>query len=301
MLSRRNVRIKVLQILYANNRDPRESFDQMMKEYKSAIWKTYEVYLYCLHQYCQVVKCSEADFQSRQTKQLPTDQDRSFTAKLSQNDVFQGIVKHSGFQRLISEYGLETRLDENIDRILYQQFLVSSPIYKDYLAQAVSTNEDHRVALLGLFKMCSIHEGFNELMDDNYPSWNDDKSLVFGTIKKVINAYKPSAEATVEFGENFLKDCYVNESDYTSHIYPTLKNWDPERVAVIDMILLKMAVCEMLTCPTIPGKVTINEYVEISKLYSTDKSRDFINGVLDRVMKKLEVDGLLQKQGRGLN
>ena len=79
-----------------------------------------------------------------------------------------------------------------------------------------------------------------------------------------------------------------------------MKNWDAERVAVIDMILLKMAVCELVSFPTIPTKVTLNEFVEISKMYSTDKSKDFINGILDRLLKKLEKEGKVTKEGRGL-
>jgi len=83
-------------------------------------------------------------------------------------------------------------------------------------------------------------------------------------------------------------------------IEPTLKNWDADRVAIIDMVLLKMALSELTSFPTIPTKVTLNEFVEISKLYSTDKSKDFINGILDRLMKKLNKEGKIQKEGRGL-
>lgn len=83
-------------------------------------------------------------------------------------------------------------------------------------------------------------------------------------------------------------------------IEPTLKNWDVDRVAIIDMILLKMALCELISFPSIPTKVTLNEFVEISKLYSTDKSKDFINGILDRLMKQLDSDGKIKKEGRGL-
>jgi N utilization substance protein B len=83
-------------------------------------------------------------------------------------------------------------------------------------------------------------------------------------------------------------------------IEPTLKNWDAERVAILDMVMLKMALCELLHFPTIPTKVTLNEYVEISKLYSTDKSKEFINGILDRLMKELLEKGRIVKEGRGL-
>lgn len=112
--------------------------------------------------------------------------------------------------------------------------------------------------------------------------------------------YEPADETVKEFGEVLLKKVCEEDGDLSEIIEPMLKNWDAERVAVIDMILLKMAVCELVSFPTIPTKVTLNEFVEISKLYSTDKSKDFINGILDRLMKKLDKDGKIVKEGRGL-
>ena len=98
-----------------------------------------------------------------------------------------------------------------------------------------------------------------------------------------------------------IRKVHENDEEYLEVIEPNLKNWDADRVAALDMILLKMAICELMIFPTIPTKVTLNEFVEIAKVYSTDKSKDFINGILDRMMKKLEKDGKINKQGRGLN
>ena len=100
--------------------------------------------------------------------------------------------------------------------------------------------------------------------------------------------------------EKLLLKVGSSESQLLETIEPVLKNWDAERVAVIDMILIKMAICEFIYFPTIPTKVTLNEFVEISKLYSTDKSKDFINGILDRLLKQLLDDGKIKKEGRGL-
>ena len=113
-------------------------------------------------------------------------------------------------------------------------------------------------------------------------------------------AYKPTDDTVKEFGEVLLEKVHEDGDELFNIIEPTLKNWDAERVAVIDMILLKMAVCELVNFPTIPTKVTLNEFVEISKMYSTDKSKDFINGILDRLLKKLEKEGKVVKEGRGL-
>ena len=97
-----------------------------------------------------------------------------------------------------------------------------------------------------------------------------------------------------------LSNVHNQNSELLEIIEPSLKNWDADRVAIIDMISLKMALSELMIFPTIPTKVTINEFVEISKMYSTEKSKDFINGILDRLMKKLDKEGKIKKEGRGL-
>ena len=112
--------------------------------------------------------------------------------------------------------------------------------------------------------------------------------------------YRPPKETTEEFGEMLLQGFIETDEELLQLIEPTLKNWDADRVALIDMILLKMALTELMNFPTIPSKVTLNEFVEISKLYSTEKSKDFINGILDRLMKKLNKEGKIKKEGRGL-
>ena len=112
--------------------------------------------------------------------------------------------------------------------------------------------------------------------------------------------YLPDDETVKGFGEELLRKVFHEDRELLEIIEPTLKNWDADRVATIDMILLKMALCELMIFPTIPTKVTLNEFVEISKRYSTEKSKDFINGILDRLMKQLNKDGKIKKEGRGL-
>jgi N utilization substance protein B len=133
---------------------------------------------------------------------------------------------------------------------------------------------------------------------------------VVGAIKKTLKQlpvasdfykeYIPSDEATVDFGEFLLETVFFKDKELLDIISPNLQNWDAERVAIIDMILIKMAIAELMNFNSIPGKVTLNEYVEISKTYSTDKSKDFINGILDRLFKQLTDDQKIIKEGRGL-
>ncbi|MCY7328718.1 MAG: transcription antitermination factor NusB, partial [Saprospiraceae bacterium] len=164
--------------------------------------------------------------------------------------------------------------------------------------------------LLEMYRFLINHDVFVEMTEDRFNNWQDDESLVVGAMKKTLKAmplgaefykeFEPSDETVREFGEELLRKTCQEDVALLEHIEPTLKNWDAERVAVLDMIMLKMALSELLYFPTIPTKVTLNEFVEISKVYSTDKSKDFINGILDRLMKKLLKEEKIVKEGRGL-
>ena len=170
--------------------------------------------------------------------------------------------------------------------------------------------EETVALLLNLYKFLINNELYRETMEDNYYWWDDDESLVVGAMKKTIKAlpnndtfwkeFQPQAEHVKEFGETVLRQVYLGENDLIRMVEPILRNWAIERVAVIDMVLIQMALCEFMYCSSVPPKVTINEFVEISKSYSTEDSKEFINGILDRLMKKLEREGKIFKEGRGL-
>jgi N utilization substance protein B len=147
-------------------------------------------------------------------------------------------------------------------------------------------------------------------MEENYISWIDDKSVVVGTMKKVLKSdtssdslfdrHKPDMQIVEDFGKELLGMTFEEDDELLDIIKPILENWDHERLAIIDMILIKMAIIEFLNFETIPVKVTLNEYVEISKMYSTPKSKEFVNGILDKILKKLQSEDKVSKQGRGL-
>lgn len=296
-------------MLYALSRDKQLRFGDILISYRESIQKSFDLYLYNLLQLVRVAEYSKQDAQRKMAKLLPTEQDKLFTAKLGENDLIKTITENEGYQQLIKRRKLTGRIDKDRTRLIYVEFAKSKE-YKDYINQNNTEKADHKRLLLALFKHCCSNETFNDIMEDFYASWDEDKSLIVGAVKKTLKAlpaneaffeeHRPTDETTKEFGETLLSDVFNKDKELLDHIEPTLNNWDVDRVAVIDMILLKMALCELLGFPTIPTKVTLNEFVEISKLYSTDKSKDFINGILDRLMKKLHQDGKINKEGRGL-
>ena len=298
-----------MQVLYSLSRDPQLNLKEASKRYNDNIGRSYQLYLLNLWKLTQVACYSLQDKQVKTSKLLPTEEDKSFTAKLCENPLVQSIIQHRKVNALIKHYQLGDKIDDDIIRKLYYEF-AKTDAYKAYVNQAETSNEEHIEILLQLYKSCLNNELYVDQMEDHYPCWIDDKSLVIGSIKKTIKAlpveedfldnYQPPEDAVKDFGETLLQKVYTDDAQLLELIEPTLKNWDAERVAVIDMILLKMAICELISFPTIPTKVTLNEFVEISKLYSTDKSKDFINGILDRLLKKLHDDGRINKEGRGL-
>ena len=307
MLSRRNIRIKVMQILYAMGRDVAFTNSDIPNRYNEIIKDSFELYLLNLYHLMKVTEYSLEDAKKRSSKHLPTDADKAFTAKLHANDLIQSIVTNRQLRTAFETASINSMVKEDDIRTLYKEFLKEDS-YQSFIKNS-STKESETTVLLDLYKMMIKNEIFTDSLDDHYPNWIDDKSLIVGTMKKTIKAL-PMADdfidgfrtnkETVEFGHKLLQEVCGNDEELHKTIDSTLENWDMDRVAIIDLILIKMALCEFRHFPTIPTKVTLNEFVEISKLYSTDKSREFINGVLDKLLKRLIKAGEIKKEGRGL-
>jgi len=308
MVSRRSVRIKVMQLLYAQSRDEQVTKSQLLKAYDESVEKSFELLMFTLYILVSICRDAVDDEQKRKSKHLPTEEDMLFSARLFNNPLIQSLVTNPVLDKAFAKYQFAVKADADFCHRQYNEFS-KSEAYKTYLTSEVSAEAD-REALLELFRFLRKDEYFNEVAEDHFANWNDDQSLVIGAMKKVIKSlpvegafleeHYPDKETAEEFGKTLLEKVCENEEFIRTMVEPTLKNWDPERVAVIDMILLVMAVTEFLFFPTIPTKVTLNEYVEVSKLYSTPKSKDFINGILDRLMKSLKSEGRIVKEGRGL-
>lgn len=309
MLSRRNIRIKVMQILYSMNRDNDLTYDKAETIYDQRIKISYNTYLYNLYLFQKIANYSKKDEDRRKSKHLPSDEDKNFSAILARNPLMDSLIRHEGFHERLNREKLISRVDMDIVRKIYQKFAKTDE-YKKYVFLEDYTHNDHKNILLSLYRFCTKSELFNENIEDIFPNWVDDDSLVFGATKKTIKNlpathtfyedYAPDHEAVEEFGKDLLYKMDKLDEDLLEIIKPALQNWEVERVAILDMIMLKMAICEFLHFPTIPTKVTINEYIDISKMYSTPKSKDFINGILDRLLKQLNKKNKINKQGRGL-
>ena len=300
-----------MQMLYSLSKDSNLTFENLSTQYRKSVDRSYELFTYNLLFIIRVAEYSRKEAQAKSSKHLPSDEDKAFSPILFENELVQSMIKNEAYEAEIQNHEFEENLEPDTIRNMYIEFSKKED-YIAYIKKDNYTLQDHKAILLSLYKCCTNSESFDEEMEDKYFAWTDDKSLIIGTMKKTLKAlpatpgksftevYRPTKETVEDFGIALLKYVVEKDEELLGIISPSLKNWDADRVAIIDMICLKMAISELMIFPTIPTKVTLNEFVEISKVYSTDKSKDFINGVLDRLMKKLDKDGRITKEGRGL-
>ncbi len=299
-----------MQVLYSMNRDKEITLTAGVKRYHRYVDKTYELYLYTLYLLYKLCGISIKESNQRKSKHIISAEDKSFTPKLWENEIIQSLHNNLKLQKAWKQAGFTGLVDEDYLTNKYKSFSKIEE-YAGYMGQKASTIQNHKDIIQLLFKSCIKDENFVDMVEAYNPHWSIDDSLVVGSIKRTLKSlpndnedffesYLPEDEPVNEYGEELLKMVLQKDEELLKIIEPALQNWDISRVAILDLILLKMAVCELMYFPTIPTKVTLNEFVEVSKLYSTDKSKDFINGILDRLLKQLSKEGKIKKEGRGL-
>lgn len=307
MLSRRNVRIKVMQVLYTASRDSDLSYPHIERAYRSRVQNSYKTYLFNVHYLYKIAAYAKRDEDHRHNKMLPSADDLKFQAIIARNELTHSIAENAQFFEAIKDYNLAHTIDIDTVRDIYHAF-ADNEAYLAYSLADVHTDHDHLTMLLDLYKFMVKHELFIDKVEDHFPTWTDDESLVVGAVKKTLKAlpahanffrdFEPDAETVEDYGTELLYKVWHRDDALMEMIKPKLQNWEADRVAILDMILLKMAIIEFLHFPTIPTKVTINEYIDISKKYSTPKSKDFINGLLDKLQRELQAEGRIQKEAR---
>jgi len=255
----------------------------------------------------EVARESKEDMQTRSKKHLPSEDDKKFTDRLFNNELIQSLEDNDDLQERFKILKFKDYIDQDIIRQIYLKYVKE----EEYVAfSSDSETVETREGLLNFYRFIRKNELFEEILEDRYYSWLDDKSLIVGAMKKTLkslpaedafyDAQRPDDQTTEDFGMTLLLACLTEEEKIAEYIKPKLQNWDMERLATVDMIILSMSINEMISFPSIPTKATINEYVEIAKNYSTDKSKEFVNGILDSLMKDLVESGVIVKTGRGL-
>lgn len=300
-----------MQALYSYEKDHSFKADQLKKKTETSIQNFYRLYIVNLYILTKSIEYVNTIVQQNATKHIAVEGDKDLSVRLFHNPIIQRIVLDPNFIEYVKKDKLDLRIEDSIFKKYFNNLLARNS-YKKYNKLESTDIADDYYLLSELYTDVIIaDEDFDSIMEEIYPSWADDKAAVIALVNTTLIALKDKPNkkginAPSGFREeiklaNELIDVYFNHGDeFIELIKPRLKNWDEDRIAEVDMLLMKMGVSEMLYQPEIPLKVTINEYLEIAKLYSTPNSSDFINGILDSVLKELKTTNRLQKTGRGI-
>lgn len=314
MLNRRHIRVKVMQSIYAMHQNSSDSLEKEEKFLFFSLENSLDLYLIMLSCLIEIKKTEALFIEKSSKKHLTTSEERNPNFKFTNNLVLQFLEESNSLS-----IALENRKINNWElHSDYIQILLTaikeSDLYAKYMSNNGNTFEEDKQFVLSVFEdLIAPNEKLYEYLEDNKLTWIDDIPLVNTHIVKQLSALKIPKESDdfkiaklfkdtedKEFVTNLFRKTVLNEIDFAKEFADKTPNWDSERIAEIDTIILKMAICEFLKFPSIPTKVTINEYLEIAKEYSTPKSSIFINGILDNLVKEFQANEKLVKIGRGL-
>lgn len=247
----------------------------------------------------ELCRYAETDSHQRAGKHLPTYEDLHVNTKLAGNKILWKILEEESYKQAVSK--IKPQLNKDLLRKMYLKLTETSE-YKTYINKEGRENKDEKDILeFVLDKMMLADENFISYMEEEFSNWDDDGEMLILLLANLIQ--KPGtgdfkemlSNDKKEFAFGLQKTVLEKDEYLQSLIIPKLKNWDPERIALLDMILMKMGVSEFLYFETIPPKVTINEYIDLAKEYSTSQSGQFVNGILDNIHKELVTQGKMQK------
>ncbi|MBP1652819.1 MAG: NusB antitermination factor [Bacteroidetes bacterium] len=266
--------------------------------------QTSQIFTYLLYCLTQVAQYAEIDAQQRASKHLPSAEDLTVNTKIAGNEFIFQIINDKGFQVNLETGKLKLIPEQDMLRKLYH-ILVASEIYQTYIQEPSRDKKVEKEIIEYIYKeILSKEELFLQHMEDTFLHWGDDAEMMSLLIANymhkphLFNFLQLISREKLEYAKELLLTV-LDKKDYCLElIKPKLQNWDPERIAAVDMLLMEMGVCEFLFFPTIPTKVTINEYIDLAKAYSTPQSGQFVNGILDNILKDLDAAHQIKKIDR---
>ena len=302
MLSRRNIRVKVMQTLYSiesMNKETRPG--EPLQILKKNLENSQQLFTFLVYYLMEVARYAEKDALQKSQKYLPTESDLKVNTKIVGNEILWAIAENVSFQKSAEKFKTKYLINDELVKKCYH-VLVNSAQYKKYIAEQSRDKKSEREILEFIFSDLMIpDEYFLSDVEEKFIHWDDDAEMMILLMNKFLQ--KPSSfdfeqmigEEKMKFGVDLLQ-AVIDKDEYCLElIKPKLKNWDSERIALLDMILIKMGVCELLYFETIPTKVTINEYIDLAKEYSTEQSGHFVNGILDNIHKELTAQNKIHK------
>jgi N utilization substance protein B len=300
-----------MQSVYALLQSKSESIDREEKFLYESIDKMFDLYALLVRLFVEVRDMEKKNIEISRKKFLATAEELNPSTKFINNAIFQLFEESVSLNNYLKSNKLNYWILDNEYVNEIWKLVKESEAYVLYINSNQSSFREDKEFVISIFKnIIAPNEKLADYFEDKNISWVDDIPFVNTWIVKSLNQLKVSQtfrmgnlykdEDDKKFVTNLFRNVVLNHTEFEKEIIDKTPNWDPDRIAEIDMILIKMAIAEFLNFSSIPTRVTINEYIEIAKDYSTDKSSFFINGVLDKILKDFTVSKRLHKKGRGL-
>jgi N utilization substance protein B len=312
MISRRLLRIKALMALYAFNRREDENLAQAETELMFSIGKSYDLYHYLLLLVIELADIASEKIDQALLKRMPSHADLNPKRRLIDNRVIAQLRKNIEFKNYISSKKLSWINNSHIPRLLYNKMIVWEAYEEYMLADNDNYISDKKFIIRIITDLFLNSEDLNSNLEEQSIYWNDDMEYISSMVEKTLKKFKSdSGEKTQlmplfknaedeEFVKILFRKAVVNKDKCSELIDKNTTNWEVDRIALMDILVMQLAITEILEFPEIPVKVTLNEYIEIAKYYCTSKSSTFVNGILDNIVKEIRDMGLFNKFGRGL-
>ena len=307
MINRVLIRLKIVQIVYAYYQNGGKNLDTAEKELFFSLSKAYDLYNYLLLLMVEVTKQANKRLNAAKNKLVPTKEELFPNTKFVENRFIAQLEVNKQLLEFSNNQKKTWENEADFVKTLCDKIL-ESDIYKEYMASETSSYEEDRELWRKLYKNIIFNNiGLDQVLEDQSLYWNDDKEIVDTFVLKTIKRFDEKNGAKQEllpefkdeedqdFARRLFRRTILNADYYRHLISENTKNWDLDRVAFMDVVIMQIALAEILSFPNIPVSVSLNEYVEIAKLYSTPKSGGFINGTLDGIVNSLKKENKLTK------
>lgn len=307
MINRVLIRLKIVQIVYAYYQNGGKNLDTAEKELFFSLSKAYDLYNYLLLLMVEVTKQANKRLNAAKNKLVPTKEELFPNTKFVENRFIAQLEVNKQLLEFSNNQKKTWENEADFVKTLCDKIL-ESDIYKEYIASETSSYEEDRELWRKLYKNIIFNNiELDQVLEDQSLYWNDDKEIVDTFVLKTIKRFDEKNGAKQEllpefkdeedqdFARRLFRRTILNADYYRHLISENTKNWDLDRVAFMDVVIMQIALAEILSFPNIPVSVSLNEYVEIAKLYSTPKSGGFINGTLDGIVNSLKKENKLTK------
>lgn len=308
MINRVLIRLKVIQVIYAYYQNGGKNLEAAEKELFYSLSKAYDLYRYLLLLMVEVTQFADRRIDNRRHKLRPTAEDLNPNTRFIDNAFMAQLMQNAQLEEFRANQKRTWDDEGDFVKHLFER-IEETKAYQEYMAKEALTYEDDRELWRKLYRSTiAQNDEIDEILEEQSLYWNDDKAIVDTFVLKTIKRFEPENGAEQElmpeykddedkeFARKLLRTAITGAEAYRKLMENNAKNWDMERFAFMDILIMQVALAEIFAFPSIPTTVTLNEYVEIAKMYSTPKSGGFINGMLDSIVNQLKSENKLNKQ-----